>query len=69
MSTSETSTGGLLADPVQQTVDWREEELLRHGCPIVTATALALRPDIDLHKACDMLDNGCTPRQLAEILL
>jgi hypothetical protein len=50
-------------------VDWRVKELERAGCTTVHATALAVRRDVDLHAACDMLKGGATSEQVALILL
>jgi hypothetical protein len=49
--------------------EWREEELLRAGYPNPLARRLALRHDIDLHQAVDLVRAGCDPKLAARILL
>jgi len=47
---------------------WRFEELLRAGYEIDDATALALRADVDLHWAVELVRGGCpsaTARRIA----
>jgi hypothetical protein len=53
----------------ERVVEWREEELLRAGYPAPAARKLALRPDIDLHKAVDLIRAGCDPTLATRILL
>jgi hypothetical protein len=48
---------------------WRAEELQRAGYDERAATALAKRHDIDLHRAADLLRNGCPPELALQILL
>ena len=43
---------------------WRVEELERAGYPSQTAAEIAVRHDIDLHRAVDLLRLGC-PFELA----
>jgi hypothetical protein len=47
---------------------WRAEELTRVGYPEDVAQALAVRADVDLHRALDLLRNGC-PHELAAAIL
>ena len=60
-----------LADPteVERIERWRAEELERAGYEPRSAGRLAVRHDVDLHSAIDLLQRGC-PKDLAlKILL
>ena len=48
---------------------WRAEELERAGYDARSAAAIAARPDIDLHRAVDLLRSGCAPELALRILL
>ena len=48
---------------------WRAEELERAGYEPVSAAKIAVRPDIDLHLAIDLLARGCQPDLALKILL
>lgn len=48
---------------------WRLETLLEAGYPLAVAERLAERPDIDLHLAVQLLEQGCRPWVAALILL
>jgi hypothetical protein len=48
---------------------WRVEELERAGYERRAATTLASRNDVDLHRAVDLLRNGCSPELALQILL
>ncbi|MGQ0433449.1 MAG: hypothetical protein ACT452_13685 [Microthrixaceae bacterium] len=48
---------------------WRFESLLRAGYPERLAHKLALRPQIDLHRAVALVRRGCPPETAAEILI
>ena len=48
---------------------WRVEELLRAGYPDELAESIAARVDIDLHRALDLLGEGCPADLAAAILL
>lgn len=50
-------------------VRWRVEELHRAGYGQREAVTLAMRFDIDLHLAVDLLHNGCASKTALEILL
>lgn len=52
-------------DPVRT---WRELELLSAGYAPQYAELLAARPDIDLHRACDMRTRGCPDELAVDIL-
>jgi hypothetical protein len=48
---------------------WRAEELERAGYEPRSAAKIAVRPDIDLHLAIDLLVRGCPPDLALKILL
>jgi hypothetical protein len=48
---------------------WRSDELMRAGFDPASAVALAARPDIDLHRATELVDRGCSPELALQILL
>ncbi|HVP75897.1 MAG TPA: hypothetical protein VMS63_07735 [Gaiellaceae bacterium] len=48
---------------------WRAEELMRAGYDPVAAGQLALRSDVDLHKAIELLEQGCPVDLAYRILL
>jgi hypothetical protein len=48
---------------------WRLKELIDAGYPMSLAELIAVRPSIDLHKAIELVKNGCAPELAAEILL
>lgn len=47
---------------------WRAAELERAGYPADAAAELAVRPDVDLHLAVDLLQKGCTADVAVRIL-
>ena len=48
---------------------WRADELMRAGFDPAAAIALASRLDIDLHRAAELLDRGCSSELALKILL
>jgi hypothetical protein len=48
---------------------WRAEELERAGYEPRSAAKIAVRHDIDLHLAVDLLGRGCAPDLALKILL
>ena len=48
---------------------WRAEALERAGYGADAAQELAARPDIDLHRAIELVEAGCTPELALRILL
>ena len=48
---------------------WRQEELERAGYDSDGAAAIAVRLDIDLHQAVDLVRGGCPPEVALAILL
>ena len=47
---------------------WRAQELERAGFPEDVAAELATRNDVDLHRATELLEKGCSPELAADIL-
>jgi hypothetical protein len=50
-------------------LEWRFSQLTRSGYGVVDALALAARPDVDLHRATDLVARGCSPSVALRILL
>jgi hypothetical protein len=48
---------------------WRLKVLLDAGYPLELATELAISVDVDLHRAVELLADGCPPATAAQILL
>jgi hypothetical protein len=48
---------------------WRADELIRVGYDAEQAMTLAVRHDVDLHTAANLLERGCPPQLALEILL
>ena len=48
---------------------WRVEALERAGYEPTAAAVLAVRTDIDLHAATELIEQGCTPELALRILL
>jgi hypothetical protein len=47
---------------------WRAQELERAGFPEDVAAEFAMRSDVDLHVAIDLIRRGCTADLAAQIL-
>jgi hypothetical protein len=60
-----------LVDPteIERIERWRAEELERAGYEPRAAGRLAVRHDVDLHTAIDLLERGCPPELALKILL
>lgn len=54
---------------LERVVRWRAERLERAGYDISVAHELAARPDVDLHRAIELLEHGCSPETAARILM
>jgi len=54
---------------LDQVERWRADELERAGYDARAAATLARRHDVDLHRAADLLRNGCPPELALQILL
>lgn len=48
---------------------WRYEQLVVAGWPHTLATLLAAEHTVDLHRACDLLRNGCEPGRAFDLLV
>jgi hypothetical protein len=48
---------------------WRAEALEKVGYDVISAHELAMRPDVDLHLAIELIENGCPVPLALEILL
>ena len=48
---------------------WRAEALEHAGYDPMTAAMLAIRSDVDLHKATYLAEHGCSPELALRILL
>ena len=48
---------------------WRAEELERAGYPAQAAAELAMRTDVGLHRAAELIQQGCSPELALQILL
>jgi hypothetical protein len=66
MTVEQLEQGGPTAKAV---VAWRFEQLCRVGYERREARRLARRVDIDLHRAVDLLHDGCSQELALEILL
>ncbi len=63
-------TADLTRPSEQELVErWRAEELERGGFSPADAVAIAARMDVDLHRAVELIKNGCSPELAKQILL
>ena len=63
-------TADLTRPSEQELVErWRAEELERAGFGPADAAAIAARMDVDLHRAVELIQNGCSPELAKQILL
>ena len=53
---------------IERVERWRAEALIRAGYDERAATELAGRMDVDLHRAIQMLEEGCPPDLALQIL-
>lgn len=65
MPTAETNVRPTEQELVER---WRAEELERAGYPERAAAELAMRNDVDLHRAVELLNQGCSPELALQIL-
>ncbi len=65
MPTMESTTGLTEQELVER---WRAQSLERAGYPEDVAAELATRPDIDLHRAAELVKSGCPATLAADIL-
>jgi hypothetical protein len=66
MSTTDVTTEESETDRV---VRWRAERLEHAGYDVLAAREIAARFEIDLHRAIQLLENGCSAETAARILL
>jgi hypothetical protein len=60
----------ILQDTEQERIErWRADELIRGGYDAEQAMQLAVRQDIDLHRAIELVARGCPPDVALRILL
>jgi hypothetical protein len=65
-------TAAEVQDPkteLSQVERWRADELERAGFDARAAATIAARLDIDLHRATDLMSNGCSPELALQILI
>jgi hypothetical protein len=63
-------TADLTRPSEQELVErWRAEELERAGFGPLDAAEIAARVDVDLHRAVELIQNGCSPELAKQILL
>ena len=65
MSTTDVSA----RSEVERVERWRTAELERAGYPHDAAARIAARLDVDLHRAVQLLERGCSPELAQKILL
>jgi hypothetical protein len=65
MTTAETET----YEETELIEAWRAEALERAGYGAAAAAEIAIRHDIDLHKATDLVERGCPADLALQILL
>ncbi|HKC22398.1 MAG TPA: hypothetical protein VKB64_07805 [Gaiellaceae bacterium] len=58
-----------IRDETELVEAWRAEQLELAGYGAAAAAELALRLDVDLHTAVELLGRGCTPELALKILL
>ena len=65
------ATDIIVVDPteMERIERWRAEELERAGYEPRAAGRLAVRHDVDLHTAVELLQRGCPPQLALQILL
>jgi hypothetical protein len=58
-----------VATEIERIEAWRAEELQRAGYDAASAEKLAVRHDVDLHIAADLIRRGCSVELALDILL
>jgi hypothetical protein len=56
-------------EPVREEENWRLEQLFKAGYDPHSAEIIARRPDINLHKAVEIVQKGCSVDVAMRILL
>jgi hypothetical protein len=57
------------ATELERIQHWRAEALERAGFDVSSSTIIAMRHDVDLHDAIELLERGCPPELAIRILL
>ena len=58
-----------IPDEIERVICWRASELIRAGYDPTVAVDLAERPHVDLHRALELVERGCSPDLATQILL
>jgi len=53
----------------ERVIEWRATALIRAGYESGAAFELALRTDVDLHRAVDLVRRGCPPATAVRVLI
>jgi len=70
MSSSIEALEVLVRETEQERVErWRLEALVKVGYDSTSAAQLAVRNDVDLHRAIELVERGCPPEIAVRILL
>ena len=70
MSSSIEALEVLVRETEQERVErWRAEALEKVGYDPTSAAMLAVRHDVDLHRAIELVERGCPPETALRILL
>jgi hypothetical protein len=64
-----TAVETVIRDEIELVESWRAEQLEMAGYGAQAANELALRHDVDLHRAVDLLRSGCPAELALQILL
>ena len=62
------ATHDIIETELDRVERWRTSELMRVGFPGDDAVALAVRTDVDLHDAIELVQHGCPPELAIRIL-
>lgn len=69
LRTDERPLGRLASGDDRLVFAWRLDQLVRAGFDDDDAVALALRTDVDLHRALELTRRGCSPALASQIML
>jgi hypothetical protein len=50
-------------------IEWRFDQLVRSGFDVDGAAAVAAQFEVDVHRAAELVENGCAPELALRILL
>jgi len=68
MAPTKQPPGRVRPDPLESVIAWRRESLERAGFDPERADRIA-RSDADLHRAVTLVEQGCTPELVEQILV